>query len=622
MGFLSFPLILLYSVVTSTAICFYFYDIALLDSSGFVPFLASLSLAIATFLFGELILHKLTLRLTRHQKKNILLTLPTSLLLQLLIMTALVALRTNALVAPIIHHTVSFALIIIVTIIISNFLSIRLFKKIGLNITTNKYAKLIHAILIPIIVLVPIVMYTRDSSSSDKSIILITVDSWRYDAVNFRTPDIITPNIDKLHQTGVTFDHFYTHAPYTWTSLSSVMTSLESPIHGVRENGQPLDEKCLTLAEVLSARGYRCFVSADLNVDLMRLNQGFSELSFTRELVIRALHKLNMLVGRVFPGVFEKYCFAPNDSMFTTMKALDFLHGNRAERFFMWIHYYNEPHVPYIAPPYYTDLYNKGKSSWIDGRTETIKALRGVPEFQHLVDGKTLSDEDLEYLKNLYKAEVTTVDVQLGMILENLRRSDLLDNVLIVLTADHGEDFAERGQYLHGSNLYGGLLHVPMIIRLPQRTENITVSSIARGIDIAPTILDYAGIAAPSQFHGSSMLGLVGRDDKMQGDKWAFAETLEYGLEYPYDGYAFSYTSSKYKYIFAPLERREELYDLETDPHEKVNIAAANRAIILDIQEALKNYFGLEDVMELIPVQKPEIGDKQLKMLRTLGYID
>jgi arylsulfatase A-like enzyme len=197
-----------------------------------------------------------------------------------------------------------------------------------------------------------------------------------------------------------------------------------------------------------------------------------------------------------------------------------------------------------------------------------------------------------------------------------------LDNVLIVLTADHGEDFGERGQFLHGSNLYGGLLHVPLIIKMPQQTENVSVSSLVRAIDIAPTILDFAGIAVPPQFHGSSMLDVPGRDDGTRSERWSFAETLEYGLQYPYDGYAFSYTSAKYKYICAPLEAQEQLYDLETDPHERLNIAGANRETVLKIREDIKDYFGLENVRELIPLHKPEIGEKQLKMLRTLGYVN
>jgi arylsulfatase A-like enzyme len=303
------------------------------------------------------------------------------------------------------------------------------------------------------------------------------------------------------------------------------------------------------------------------------------------------------------------------------MQGLEFLRQSRSDKIFLWLHYYDEPHLPYAAPPYHQELYNGGKSSWVTVDPGVVYALRGNPKYMKSIENKTLTEKDLDYLLGLYRAEVTAMDVQLGMIMENLRRSGRLDDAMIVLTSDHGEDFGERGQYLHGSNLYDGLLHVPLIMKLPGETETERVSTIARGIDIAPTILRYAGVDIPRGFHGRNLLPQLG-DTTGEGVAWTFAETLLFGMAQPFKGYAFSYRSEDYKYIGIPLEESDELYDISADPHETVNLADALPEKVAEIQAEVMSLFDMEDIRELIPVKEVEIGEKQLKMLKALGYLD
>ena len=609
------------AVAGALALSVYMQEIGFLNDGDFFTYFAIILSTFLLALSGQTILHVLTRRLLK-QEKNPALGFALSIVFQLPLFALLIAVRNTDLIRPLIHRTPMFLLIALGLVVAGHVLSALVIARTTPRAKLDKYFRFTTVALVTLSV-IPIAMMSfsgGDNTKGDKNVVLITVDSWRFDFNSFMDSDVITPNVSALHENGITFDNFQAHAPYTWASLSSIMTSLESPFHEVRTNGIVLDDKFDTLSEVLADAGYLTFAAADIKIGLMGLTQGFSMFTRPIELAQFGLYGFHQVLAYALPGFFEPYCFGPNNSMPTTMRALEFLRRNRSDKFFLWVHYYKEPHLPYVAPAHYQELYNMGRTSWMNGSSDVIHALGGDPKLKHVIENKTVTEEDLVYFKNTYRAEVTAMDTQLGMILRSLRKFDLMDDTMVILTADHGEDFSERGRYSHGTNLYRGLVQVPMIMQLPDKTR-ARVSSMARGIDIAPTAVAFAGVQKPDQFHGSNLMPLIAGDGAGDEERWSYSETLSYGLGWPHDQYGFAFTSDKYKYIALPLEEHEELYDLESDSGETINIAEANAEEIARIREYLHEYFDIEDILELVPTKRLIIKKQQRKMLEALGYL-
>jgi arylsulfatase A-like enzyme len=618
--------LILYPLIISLVTSVYSVHTGFIRTNDSVTYLFILVLAITVVLLVEIGLYKLCLLMLRPRKRKIIPAIFVSVCIQIFLLTSLVAMHRlyqNDFISGLILNNLYLMIAILGIIVFSNLLSIYLLNKSNINLKLSNKMKYIFNILLMLVMAISMfeIIHNGNPTKNEKNVLFLTIDALRFDHLNFINSDLITPNINKLHDSGVFYDNFYSHAPYTYPSLSSYMTSLELPFHTVRENFVALDDKYTTLAELLRDHGYNCFASSDLDLDAMGLSQGFDAFTLARDMAIYGLYRVNYMLSYLFPGVFEKYCFAKNSSMRMTLKALEFLRNNRSEKFFLWMHYFAEPHAPYVPPSYYMNLYNQDKRSWEIGTSRYLYGLNGHPKFKHLIEKGGLSNEDLVFLKDLYKAEVTAMDVQVGMVLDYLKKSDLFDDTMIILTADHGEDFSERDHFDHCNNLYNNLIHVPLIIKPPKQNKNTKISSLVKGIDLAPTILRYAGIEIPNEFRGNDLLSALENDNKRESGGWCYSETSQYGLKWPYNKFAFSYTSEKYKYICVPLEEHEELYDLEADPHETNNIATTYNDEISNIRRNVKEYFNIEDFTELVPKKKTIYNKKTLKTMKALGYL-
>jgi arylsulfatase A-like enzyme len=615
---------LLYAVPASIAIALYATHIALIEEAELARYAAIVLLFVSAVVYGQVLLHRIIMGVAGYARNNIAVTLPLSLAVQALLFGILIQWRNTKVFHPILHHLPALLIATVVILLMASFGSIWMARRMGVRLRTRAAIRVETTLAVLAIAAVATAMYFPKPATNEKNVVVLSVDSWRYDHRNSMMPELTTPNVTSLENVGYVYENFNTHAPYTWTSLSSIMTSLESPFHGVRINGQQLKDENVTLAETLRDHGYQCFVATDIDVDLMGLTQGFEPHLRLRELGLFGFYGFNMIMAQAFPRFFQEHGFGSNNSMPTTIQGLEFVRRARGQKFFMWLHYYDEPHIPYVAPRYYVDMYNGDKRSWVTDDPGIVYALRGKPKYLKKIEGKTFTDTDYDMIRGFYKAEVSTMDRQLGMVLSSLKKNGLFDNTVIALTADHGENFGERDQWTHGSNLYRELLHVPLVIKLAGQTEGQHVPGLVRGIDIAPSILGQVAVDVPDRFHGRDIVpGSAAAASDTSGANWSFAESLAYGLGWPYKMYGFSYTSERYKYIVLPLEEQEELYDLEADPDETTNIAASRPDVVDAIHQDLNARFDIEDIFGLVPLtDRLTIGEKQMKMLRALGYVD
>jgi arylsulfatase A-like enzyme len=260
-----------------------------------------------------------------------------------------------------------------------------------------------------------------------------------------------------------------------------------------------------------------------------------------------------------------------------------------SDPFFLYVHYF-DPHHPYYQHPH----------PWIDFNLYARFAL--------------------DRLTGAYDQEITFVDAAIGELVGLLEAAGKLDNTIIVLTSDHGEEFDDHGGWGHGKTLYNELLRVPLIMSAPGRfPADSKVTLPARGIDIAPTVLDSLSIQAPAEFEGRSLLAAMHGTE--QGSAPVVSQLLAPRVRQD------SIVAGRYKLIrTAPVaagsgEATIELYDLEADAGETNDLHAALPNVTGDLNAALEGYLARFSQSQLAPDQD-KLSRQQIDQLKALGYLN
>jgi arylsulfatase A-like enzyme/Flp pilus assembly protein TadD len=273
------------------------------------------------------------------------------------------------------------------------------------------------------------------------NVLLVTVDTLRPDALGWVAGRHATPEIDRLAAAGFRFPGAVAPAPVTLPSHASILTGLVPRRHGARDNGQPLPEGPVTLAETLGARGYAtgAFVSGFPLVRAFGVDRGFAH--FDDALPDGPPDRRERRALRTAAAAAAWIERAP-------------------EPWFAWVHFY-DPHDPYEAP------------------------------------GAATSN-----VRGAYDAEVAYVDRALGTL---RRRAGARGPVLTVLAADHGESLGEHGESTHGFFVYESTTAVPLILHWPGRVGPGQSAAPARLVDVTPTIRDLLGLPAAAGLDGVSL---------------------------------------------------------------------------------------------------------------------
>jgi tetratricopeptide (TPR) repeat protein len=210
-----------------------------------------------------------------------------------------------------------------------------------------------------------------------------------------------------------------------------------------------------------------------------------------------------------------------------------------------------------------------------------------------------------------YDADVAASDRITGALLEHLRKTGLYDRALIILVSDHGEGLMEHGEQEHGVFLYREDLHVPLMVKLPAGTKRGNVDGLAELIDVAPTILEAAGVTRPASMKGVSLLG---RDGQSQVDggpaRTSYAESLFARIHFGWSELR-SGLRGPLHVIDAP---RGEVYDLGADRGERHNVIDRERRAFAELRDFARRTGG--------DFQAPErIDPEEAKKLAALGYV-
>jgi arylsulfatase A-like enzyme/Flp pilus assembly protein TadD len=414
--------------------------------------------------------------------------------------------------------------------------------------------------LVFLIVMLAIVLWTRRESppSPRPNVLLVTIDTLRADRLGcYGAANAATSTLDGLAARGIRFQTAIAHTPLTAPSHASILSGRTPPRHGVRDNGGfALPEDIPTLAESFLRAGYRTagFVSGFPLDRRFGFARGFE--LYDDRLPHGDDPRRAAYVERIADG--------------TTAAALRWLDGLRAsDPWFLWVHYF-DPHAPYEPPK------------------EMAERVPGRP----------------------YDGEVAFVDAQLGALLRRVEHSGGAAGTIVLVTADHGESLGEHGEETHGVFVYDATLRVPFILAGPALAGGRVAATVARGIDVAPTLLDLAGLPTPDGVEGRSLRPAA--EGREMADEPAYAESLFAALHL---GWAplHAWRTERWKLVEAP---RPELYDLEADSGESKDLAATRPEVVESLRRPLQTALAAAR-----PMARPAVDPESAEKLRSLGYL-
>lgn len=441
-------------------------------------------------------------------------------------------------------------------------------------------------------------------TTAKPNIILITTDQQRYDTLGVNGGALRTPHLDRLAEEGVRFEHSYVNNPVCMPSRACIQTGRYTHQHGLRymdpiidrSPGLPNWEE--TFMERLQVGGYATGAVGKIH---MRPPKGFDEILLTNGKGGRwdvpygsplgpaqlgdayahwlenrhpggygAIYEQRKQVGR-YSGIQSPYIHVlPTEEYidyWITDNAIDFVERHQEEPFFLWFGLCN-PHGPSDPPSEYASLYPE-------------RDIQLGNRYLNRTDPSRLADENwVRRFISYYYGLCTLVDDMTGRLFTVLREKGLWDNTLIVFVSDHGEMMGDYGRIGKG-NFYESTIRVPLIIKPPKDERKVVseegrpsnsfhvdsvnhvVSDLVELIDLAPTILDYAGVRIADTVQGKSLKELM--EGQGRGKEAVLCEFTPGGnLSHN----AKCLRTDRFKYVYDGAGSSMGLYDLQEDPEE------------------------------------------------------
>lgn len=460
------------------------------------------------------------------------------------------------------------------------------------------------------------------------NILLLYTDQQRWDALGANgNREIITPNLDALAARGANFTRCFVQNPVCMPSRISMLSGRYPSSLGITRMGAPVPEDTVTLPRILKGYGYRSanigklhfLPHANRDHRLPHPPYGFDHLEIADEPGVyedayrawvrrQAPEQMDKISAGIPPnsrvwqrtmGIEDNVAhrgdpegrhdfdggipFAADEglthSAFVGRQTINFIESLGKEPFFCIAGFYS-PHAPWISPQRYLDLYDPAGLSLPRFPAEIDQRRPREPEAQ-------FSDAQLRRAKQGYYAMITELDHYVGEILSALEACGKADDTIIVFTSDHGEWLGDHLRYGKGYPADDAVSRVPLIIVPPGSEQSRTHQGIVEAVDIAPTLLELAGVQIPSFMQGQSLAGMIERGKQPQKD---IAITEGAGWK--------CLRAAGHRYLIH-ADGRESLWDMAEDPGAYRDVSAQDEyaAALAECRQLL--------LMRLLQIERP-----------------
>lgn len=409
--------------------------------------------------------------------------------------------------------------------------------------------------------------------------VFLMTDTTRWDMLNcYRNTGLKTPNLDRLAAGGLRFDRAYTCQPVCSPARSAIFTGAYPHTTGVLGNDIPLGLNVQTIGKRLADHSiHTCYIGKWHLDGTDYFGDGRCPVGWDKDYwydgrcFLEGMSREDRLRSRDWrtsrdPNLTEAFTFAHHCSD----RAIDFLSKHHQEPFFLVVSY-DEPHGPSISPRPYWEMYRqfefpKSRNIW--------DSLADKPEHHRLWAGKRLrEDKDaLKIQEPFFFGSQTYVDYEIGRVLEAI--DTYASNALVIYTADHGDFLSSHSLEGKGAAMYDEITRIPLLVRCPGLvTTGGVCSHPVSHINLVPTILNAMGCEAPKWLQGTSIIATL-KNPKVRPTDAVFIEFSRFEVDH--DGYGGFQPircvfDGKHKLVINLIDS-DELYDLEKDPEEMVNL--------------------------------------------------
>jgi len=422
-----------------------------------------------------------------------------------------------------------------------------------------------------------------------------------------------SPNIDALAKQGVLFTSAFSQAPYTLPSVTSIFTSVYPYSHQVMHIlKDKVPDKINTLAQVLNIYGYRTvwfgFMDDPHLGAAPGLLKGFQEKYDIKKIERADLPRYEIIFDwvkehRKEPFLLSVHSYSAHEQLFpfkrfnnkfsrdipkdflSFMDTLEQRYWNRLQNTLKnnperissvlgkeWV----EKNTKYLIQPYSRRLLNEifGLEPTLEHRVliEQRWLLEGIYGYEFNNFLKSFDKKQLLCFLSLLDSAIYEFDKDMiGMLLNELKQLKIYDKTLIIVTADHGNEYNEHGGFFHGSALYDEAIHVPLIFHAPKLKKPKVIKELVQSIDILPTTLDLLSIPIPHQAQGISLAGVMEGRENALTNEYVFCQGLPIG--------SLAMRSKYFKFIQKVIEKKAGtdsfetvLFNLKADLHESHDV--------------------------------------------------
>jgi arylsulfatase A-like enzyme len=433
------------------------------------------------------------------------------------------------------------------------------------------------------------------SPPTDVNVVLISIDTWRADRMSLYGYDRpTTPFLEEFAKEAVVFDRFFHSGGGTLPSHMTMMTSLNPRTHFIHPGNQRvLEDERITLAEQLKDVGYT--TAAFTDGGWMRGKFGFTQ----------GFDSFDDGAGR-FKRILPK--------------AYEWLDEHSQEKFFLFLHTYDvhsehKTKLPYSCPGGLELTYVDPSVTTFDGcrhdkcATYLLTWINSQVKDEGAMASDFFEPEEIEYISSLYDGCINYVDEKIAEIVGVLKEKGVYDETLLIITSDHGEEFAEHGLFLHDQGGFEEYVWMPLIMRFPDgRYGGQRIEHWGALVDLMPTVLDFLHVPVNDHAQGSSLMPSIVEDRPVRHDVH-FYDVLKVDN--------WKYFSSK-----------KMLFDVAADPREVVNIYDQHPEVVSMLETRVRDLIRIDiqaydefQAAITAPTGEVELSDEEKENLKALGYL-
>lgn len=491
------------------------------------------------------------------------------------------------------------------------------------------------------------------------NILFILLDALRADHLGcygYNKPT--SPMIDYIAKKGLIFSNCFSTTNTTDPSVTSIFSGLYPRSHGIVHHSYKVTDEEIEsfnkrgiklLPEILKEKGYTTFGLDWLGRWHQKGYDYYHGINTSRTSQKKLIGEIGKVLKKIslynitkkiyqlhfFRKLFGKIELYGNDPILTK-KTIELIKNTKATPFFIFLHYY-DTHAPYVCSRKYKKRFYDSDTKLVNNKSfGEIKNLK----MREFYEKWTKKEKNFANIIARYDGSIRHLDDQIKEIMYALKQSGKLNDTLIVITSDHGENLTENEILFDHHGLYEGSLKVPLIIALPDNLPKKNIKALVQHVDIMPTLLSILKIDQKIEFDGFDMMGRINNEHEVRD--FVYAEEVEFQKRR-------CIRTKNFKLIF-PIDPNNlncsrcgvvhgggtaELYDVQKDPNESKNIFPLNNELAVKLEGELNNFLEALDNKALkkenlldykynktLPKEDEEKVKARLKRLESMGYLD